>query len=110
MQIRAVVEKSNVGHYLTLGPAWRRDRGVGPGDNVDVVLSLEGPQRADLAPDIAAALEANPDAADFFDSIAQFYRKGYLRWIDATKRSPDERARRIAEFVALLKAGVKERP
>jgi hypothetical protein len=31
--------------------------------------------------------------------LAQFYRRAYLRWIDATKRSPDKRAARIAEMV-----------
>ena len=56
------------------------------------------------------ALAASPDAAAFFDSLAQFYRRGYLRWIDATKRRPEQRAERIAEVVKLLKAGVKERP
>jgi serine/threonine-protein kinase len=49
-------------------------------------------------------------AAEFFDGLAQFYRKGYLTWIDATKKSPDERARRITQTVKLLKSGVKQRP
>jgi uncharacterized protein YdeI (YjbR/CyaY-like superfamily) len=62
------------------------------------------------ASDIAAAFDASPDAAAFFDSLAQFYRRGYLRWIDATKRSPHKRAARIAEMIELLKAGSKERP
>jgi hypothetical protein len=44
------------------------------------------------------------------DTLAQFYRKAYLRWIDATTRRPDVRAARIAEVVDLLAAGVKERP
>jgi uncharacterized protein YdeI (YjbR/CyaY-like superfamily) len=70
----------------------------------------EGPQRDDLADDIAAALDANPGAGEFFDSLAQFYRKAYLRWIDATKRRPEQRAQRIAEVIGLLNAGVKERP
>jgi hypothetical protein len=93
-----------------LGPAWRRDCGIAPGDTVTVVLTPEGPQRGGLAVDVAAALDAEPEAAAFFDSLAQFYRKAYLRWIDATKRRPDERAARISEMVELLKAGVKERP
>ena len=59
------------------------------------MLYPEGPQRANLAPDVAAAVDTAPDAAAFFDSLAQFYRRGYLRWIDATKRSPDKRAARI---------------
>jgi hypothetical protein len=60
--------------------------------------------------DIAAALAADPAAAAFFDTLAQFYRKAYLRWIDSTTRRPDLRAARIAEVVSLLAAGVKERP
>jgi hypothetical protein len=110
MGVRAVIEPLGDGHGILLGAAWRRDCGIAPGDEVDVVLSPEGPQRDDLAPDIAAALEAEPEAGAFFDSLAQFYRRGYLRWIDATKRRPEVRAERIAEMVELLKAGHKERP
>ena len=51
----------------------------------------------------------DPAAGEFFDSIAQFYRRAYLRYIDATKRRPEERAARIAEVVALLAAGIKQR-
>jgi hypothetical protein len=110
MGVRAVIEPLGSGFGILLGPAWRRGCGMGPGDDVDVVLMPEGPQRADLAPDVAAALEASPDAGAFFDSLAQFYRNGYLRWIDATKHRPENRAERIAEMVELLQAGVKQRP
>jgi uncharacterized protein YdeI (YjbR/CyaY-like superfamily) len=89
---------------------WMRDAGVAAGDDVLVELAPEGPQRGDLAGDIAAALEANPPAAAFFDTLAQFYRKAYLRWIDGTARRPDLRAARIAEVVDLLAAGIKQRP
>jgi uncharacterized protein YdeI (YjbR/CyaY-like superfamily) len=87
-----------------------RDIGVVVGDEVLVELAPEGPQRADLAEDISAALAANPAAAAFFDTLAQFYRQAYLRWIDATTRRPQVRAARIAEVVDLLAAGIKERP
>ena len=80
------------------------------GDDVTVELTQEGPQRGDLADDIAAAFAANPAAGAFFDTLAQFYRKAYLRWIDATTRRPDVRAARIAEVVDLLAAGIKQRP
>ncbi len=95
---------------MVLGPAWRRDCGIAPGDRVEVVLFPEGPQREDLAPDLAAALAAEPAAAAFFDGLAQFYRAAYLRWIDGTKRRPEVRSERIAVVVDLLAAGVKERP
>jgi hypothetical protein len=106
---RGVIEKSGDGWGIALGPSWRRDRGIEVGDKIDAALIPEGPQRGDLAPDIVTALDANPEAGAFFDSLAQFYRKGYLRWIDATKRSPAIRAERIAEMVRLLEKGVKQR-
>jgi hypothetical protein len=84
--------------------------GIEVGSQVPVELSPEGPQRGDLAEDIAATLEASPAAGAFFDTLAQFYRNGYLRYIDATKRRPDLRAARIAEVTGLLADGIKERP
>jgi len=98
------------GWALTVTPMWLRDTGVAIGDDVTLELAPEGPQRGDLADDIAAALAANPAAGAFFDTLAQFYRKAYLRWIDATNRRPDVRAARIAEVVDLLAAGIKQRP
>jgi hypothetical protein len=107
---RGIIAKSDSGFGMVIGQAWIRDCPVSIGDKVKVSITPEGPQRDDLAPDVAAALKSEPKAAAFFDGLAQFYRKGYLRWIDATKRSPELRAERIAEMVKLLKAGVKERP
>ena len=52
----------------------------------------------------------DPAAGAFFDSLATFYRKGYLRWINATTRRPDLRATRIAEMITLLADGRKQRP
>ncbi len=110
MGVRAVVERFDGQPGVVLGAAWRRGCPVGPGDAVAVTLAPEGPQRDELAPDVAAAFDGEPEAAAFFDSLAQFYRRGYLRWIDATKRRPDVRAERIAEVVRLCNEGIKERP
>ncbi len=109
-KVRGALERFSKGYFLPLGPAYRRDNDLALGDLVEVTLALEGPQSTALAPDIAAALEAEPNAAAFFDGLATFYRKNYLRWIDATKRSPEVRAQRIAELVGLMKAGQKQRP
>lgn len=54
-------------------------------------------------------MASDPAAAAFFDSIAQFYRTAYVRWIEATTRRPDVRATRIREVVALLADGVNQR-
>src|SRR3984957_3048577 len=101
---------SGSGWVLPLPAKRLIDMGIAIGDEVTVELAPEGPQRGDLAEDIAAALAADPAAGAFFDPLAQFYRKAYLRWIDSTTRRPEVRAARIAEVVGLLAAGVKERP
>ena len=95
-------------YFLSLGAAWRRDNGVEAGAEVEVVLSPEGPQADTLAPDILAALESEPEARAFFESLATFYRNGYVRWIESAKRT-ETRSARIAEMLSLLKAGKKQR-
>ena len=109
-KVRGTIAPDGSGWAFAVSPMWMRDTGVAAGDEVIIELAPEGPQRGDLADDIAAALEASPAAAAFFDTLAQFYRKAYLRWIDATTRRPELRAARIAEVVDLLAAGIKQRP
>jgi hypothetical protein len=107
--VRGPLVSDDNGYFLALGAAWRRDNGLGVGVTVRVELKAEGPQMEQLADDITTALAAEPDALAFFQGLATFYRKGYLRWIDATKNRPEVRAERIAEVVRLLKAGEKQR-
>src|SRR5690349_696189 len=115
-RMRGIIEVHDRGRGTTsrgimMGPMWVRDcGGITPGEKISVVVTPEGPQQADLADDVQQALAANAEAEAFFNALAQFYRKAYLRYIDATKRHPEQRPERIAEVVALLAAGVKERP
>lgn len=109
-RVRGSITRDQDEWVFTLTPMWLRDAGVAIGDDVTAELHPEGPLRDDLADDIAAALEENPAAATFWDTLAQFYRKAYLRWINGTTRRPELRAARIEEVVALLASGVKERP
>jgi hypothetical protein len=107
-RVRGVIETHGSQPGFLVGAGWLRDCRVTPGDTVEVEIAPEGPQRQDLAEDIAAALHASPEAGQFFDALAQFYRRGYLRWIDSTKRSPELRQERITTMVRLLEAGVKD--
>ncbi len=110
IRVRTVIEPVADGFGFTLGPKSPSRAGLVVGDEVTVDIAPEGPQRDDLAEDIAEALAANPAAAAFFDSLAQFYRLAYLRWIEATKRRPEQRPLRIAEVMKLLESGIKQRP
>jgi hypothetical protein len=93
--------------YLQLGPAWNCDR-FAAGDRVAVRLEPEGPQLSTMAADFATALEAEPEARQFFESLATFYRTGYVRWIEGAKRTWT-RTRRIEQAVAALKSGRQQR-
>ena len=106
-KVRGTIDEGH--RELVLGAMWAKDADITAGRKVKVVLEPEGPQRDDLAPDITEAFDADPRAKAFFDGLAQFYRKAYVRYIDATKRKPELRAERIAEVVALCHDGVKER-
>jgi hypothetical protein len=73
--VRVTIAPGAGGWAFTLSPSRTRAMGLAAGSEVTVELTPEGPQRGDLADDIAAALEANPAAAAFFDTLAQFYAR-----------------------------------
>jgi hypothetical protein len=95
-------------YFLPLGAVWRRDCGVEAGAVVEVILEAEGPQVDALAADVATALEAEPQAREFFAALATFYRNNYVRWIESAKR-PETRAARISELIGLLRERKKQR-
>jgi hypothetical protein len=106
--VRGSLGSDGTQYFLPLGTAWRRDNGFEAGTEVEVVLSPEGPQSEGLSPDVATALEAEPQAKAFFDALATFYRNTYVRWIESAKR-PETRIARINEMINLLKAGKKQK-
>ena len=102
--IRGLLRMEGVGYALPIGAAWLRDNVVPASGTVTVALEPDGPQAEALASDIVQALSSSPEAELLFQSVAPFYRKNFLRWIDQAKR-PETRASRIAEMVAMLEAG-----
>jgi hypothetical protein len=75
-RVRGIVQQRNGVHGFLLGAAGLRGGELAAGHQAEVYIEPEGPQRQDLAEDVAAALEASHRAAAFFDSLAQFYRRG----------------------------------
>lgn len=59
---------------------------------------------AEVPPDLAAALDANPKAAAFFATLTGANRYAILYRIGAVKK-PETRARKITGFVAMLERG-----
>jgi hypothetical protein len=89
---------------LELGPAWCRDPRLVDGLRVDVEMGLEGPA---MPADLAVALSEDPAARAFFEALPSFYRKNFVRSIDAAKK-PETRARRVAATADALRNGRRE--
>lgn len=106
--IRGPLQPDREGMMLVMGPTWREHNGVNEGDEVEVVIHPEGPQLDNVPIDLAEALNANTTALDFFFSIAPFYRKNFVRWIEDARR-PETRSNRIAETVKLLAEGKRSK-
>ena len=106
-RMRGTLVRDATGYRLDLGPAWCRDPNVGAGRTVEVALVPEDPQVDTVASDIREAFLASPPARHAFESLATFYRKGFIRWIESAKR-PDTRRTRIEGMVATLLAGGRE--
>jgi hypothetical protein len=107
-KVRGSLGSDGQQYFLPLGAAWRRDCGIDAGDTVEVTLSPEGPQSESLSADVSDALDTEPQAKAFFESLATFYRNTYIKWIESAKR-PETRAARIQEMIELLKAGKKQK-
>lgn len=62
--------------------------------------SLDAIEAGEIAPDFAAALDANPAARGFWDAFPPSTRRGIAQWIEGAKR-PETRQVRIRETVEL---------
>lgn len=107
-KVRGALGMDGSNYFLSLGAVWLRDNGLDAGTKVDVNLSPEGPQAESMSVDITNSLEANPQAKAFFESLATFYRRNYIKWIEGAKR-PETRVKRINEMIKLLNAGQREK-
>jgi hypothetical protein len=106
--VRGPLQKDRDGFLLALGPAWRRDANLNEEAELEIVLAPEGPQLENIPDVLLEALQNHPEALQFFFSIAPFYRKNYVRWIESAKK-PETRAARVLETVTLLAEGKRQK-
>lgn len=98
----SVVRMGGPEHILIILKEIRQQIGKGPGDEVMITLEEDdAPRRVELAEDVAAALAANPQAAEVFHALAYTHQREYIQWIEEAKRA-DTRIRRIAQMMTKL--------
>jgi hypothetical protein len=85
----------------------REGAGVAAGDVVDVDLELDTePREVSVPADLAAALEGDRKASEFFQSLSYSQKKWYVSPIEQAK-APETRERRIAKAIGMLRDGRK---
>lgn len=87
---------------LGLTQALRKEIGKKPGDAVEVVVEKDEEERViELTEDFTAALEQNPAAKEYFQSLSFTHKKEYSQWITGAKKA-ETRTARIEKAIQML--------
>ena len=79
--------------------------GVTAGDEIDVTIELDRDPRVVAVPsDLAAALEAAPDALHYFESLSYSRQQWFVLNVEEAKTA-ETRARRVERAIARLREG-----
>jgi hypothetical protein len=90
---------------LPLAAEHREAAGVAAGDLVEVAVELDtAPREVAIPADLAAALDADPDARRTFDALSYSNRRYHVESVTGAK-TDETRQRRIAKAVATLHDG-----
>lgn len=91
--------------WIGVNAEHREASGLGAGDEVDVTLALDtAPREVEVPPELAAALEAAPDAKAFFDGLSYSNKRVFTLSVEGTN-NPETRARRVEKAIALMREG-----
>jgi hypothetical protein len=95
-------------HMLIILKEIRQKIGKSFGDEVSIEIEedLESRQ-VDLPTDLQQALQADPQAQEFFNRLSYTHQKEYVRWVTEAKRQ-ETRQRRIQQIVEMLIEGKRE--
>jgi hypothetical protein len=90
---------------ISLSAEHRTAAGVAGGDEVDVDVELDmAPRTVDVPPDLAAALDAEPEARVTFDALSYSNQSWHVLQVSGAK-TDETRQRRIAKSVSALRDG-----
>lgn len=92
-------------YMVSLSAENRKNAGVAGGEELEVEIELDTEKREIAVPDdLQAALNADPQAKKFFESLSYSNKRRHVEPIEAAK-APETRQRRIEKSVALFHEG-----
>ena len=102
---RSTVSPMSGRYMVGLSAENRAASGVSGGDEVDVDIELDTEPREVVVPaDLAAALDAEPEARRFFDGLSYSNKSRHVLSVEGAK-TDETRQRRIAKSVAMFLEG-----
>jgi Bacteriocin-protection, YdeI or OmpD-Associated/Domain of unknown function (DUF1905) len=102
---RSTIAPMGGGYWIGVSAENREAAGVTAGDSVTVDVELDKePRVLAVPPDLAAALDREPRARAFFDSLSYSNKQRFVLPIEGAKTA-ETRQRRIEKAVAALKEG-----
>jgi hypothetical protein len=102
---RSTVAVTSGAYMVGVSAEHRAGAGVAGGDEVDVDMELDtAPREVEVPADLAAALDAEPDARRTFDGLSYSNKSWHVLQVTGAK-TDETRRRRIARSVAALKQG-----
>lgn len=105
---RGVLANMGMGcHVIIVRKDIRNAIGKNAGDSITVELEHDVEERiVDIPEDLTQALEQNPKAKEFFESLSYTNRKEYAVWISSAKKN-ETREKRLHETIRKLLIGLK---
>jgi hypothetical protein len=100
---RTTVAKMGGRFLIPVSAEVRQAAGVTAGDDLDVGIELDdAPRTVEVPADLAAALEAEPAAAQAWTALSYTHRKEWVRSVEDAKK-PETRQRRVQSAVDQLR-------
>jgi hypothetical protein len=104
---RSTVAPMGGEHLVGVSAEHRAAAGVQAGDEMEVELEHDTePRVVEVPVDLAAGLDAHPEAHRFFDGLSYSHQRAYTLWVEDAKTA-ETRARRVEQAVQMLGEGRK---
>ncbi len=102
---RTTVARRGERYLIGVSATNRAGAGVAAGDDLDVELELDTePREVTVPPDLGAALDGEPEARTFFETLTFSQKQWYVLPIVEAKKA-ETRERRIDKALAMLREG-----
>ena len=96
-------------YYVSLSKSNRDAAHVAAGQPIKVTIQEDSdPRKIEAPPDLAAALDDDDEARDFWDRLSYSHRREYVDWVEEAKRD-ETRKKRVEKAVDALRGGQPKR-